>query len=156
MVKGQIIADSGQSVSEFDHLHFEIRDGGLLQKNCIHPLNVLPYADSQLPAVSFTSVNASNPLLPAAEIIELLDQPRLADVLRGTDVRAIVGGHYHSTSHSTFAGIPVSVAAATCYLADPATTDRFISASHRTTSAQLRDDSDVHVVATVVTVSLDT
>lgn len=68
VVKGQIVAYSGQSVSEFDHLHFEIRDGGLFQKNCIHPLNVLPYNDSQLPAVSFTAVNSGNPLLPAADV----------------------------------------------------------------------------------------
>ena len=61
-----------------------------------------------------------SPLVPAAEIIELLDTERLAAVLRGTDVRAILGGHYHFTSHSTFAGIPVSVAAATCYTVDTA------------------------------------
>ena len=69
-----------------------------------------------------------SPLVPAAEIIELLDTERLADVLRGTDVRAILGGHYHFTSHSTFAGIPVSVAAATCYTVDTAPVDRLISA----------------------------
>ena len=65
-----------------------------------------------------------SPLVPAAEIIELLDTERLAAVLRGTDVRAILGGHYHFTSHSTFAGIPVSVAAATCYTVDTAPLDR--------------------------------
>jgi Icc protein len=69
-----------------------------------------------------------SPLVPAAEIIELLDTERLADVLRGSDVRAILGGHYHFTSHSTFAGIPVSVAAATCYTVDTAPLDRLISA----------------------------
>ena len=69
-----------------------------------------------------------SPLVPAAEIIELLETERLAAVLRGTDVRAILGGHYHFTSHSTFAGIPVSVAAATCYTVDTAPVDRLISA----------------------------
>jgi 3',5'-cyclic-AMP phosphodiesterase len=69
-----------------------------------------------------------SPLVPAAEIIELLDTPRLADLLTGSDVRAILGGHYHFTSHSTFAGIPVSVAAATCYTVDTAPLDRLISA----------------------------
>jgi len=69
-----------------------------------------------------------SPLVPAAEIIELLDTERLATVLRGSDVRAILGGHYHFTSHSTFAGIPVSVAAATCYTVDTAPLDRLISA----------------------------
>jgi 3',5'-cyclic AMP phosphodiesterase CpdA len=69
-----------------------------------------------------------SPLVPAAEIIELRDTERLAGVLRGSDVRAILGGHYHFTSHSTFAGIPVSVAAATCYTVDTAPLDRLISA----------------------------
>ena len=69
-----------------------------------------------------------SPLVPAAEIIELLDTDRLAAVLRGSDVRAVLGGHYHFTSHSTFAGIPVSVAAATCYSVDTAPLDRLISA----------------------------
>ena len=67
--------------------------------------------------------------MPAAEIIELLDdQDRLAAVLRGTDVRAILGGHYHFTSHSTFAGIPVSVAVGHLLHRDTAPLDRFISA----------------------------
>jgi 3',5'-cyclic AMP phosphodiesterase CpdA len=68
-----------------------------------------------------------SPLMPAADVIELLDQQPLADVLTGTDVRAILGGHLHFTTHSTFAGIPVSVASATCYTGDPAPLERFIS-----------------------------
>jgi len=51
-------------------------------------------------------------------LIELQGQNRLADVIRGTDVRGILGGHLHYTTHSIFAGIPVSVAAATCYTMD--------------------------------------
>jgi 3',5'-cyclic AMP phosphodiesterase CpdA len=69
-----------------------------------------------------------SPLVPSAEIIELLETDRLAAVLRGSDVRTVLGGHYHFTSHSTFAGIPVSVAAATCYSVDTAPLDRLISA----------------------------
>ncbi len=67
------------------------------------------------------------PMMRPAEIIELDDQDRLAAVVRGTDVRAIIGGHFHFTSWSTFAGIPVSVASATCYTTDPAPLERFIS-----------------------------
>ena len=55
------------------------------------------------------------PMLWAMEMLELHDQQRFADVVRGTDVRAILGGHLHYSTHSTFAGIPVSVASATCY-----------------------------------------
>ncbi|MBB6627333.1 metallophosphoesterase [Nocardioides sp. KIGAM211] len=67
------------------------------------------------------------PMLRAAELIELLDQDRLAAVLAGTDVRGILGGHFHFSSYSTFAGIPVSVASATCYTSDPAPVGRFVS-----------------------------
>jgi 3',5'-cyclic AMP phosphodiesterase CpdA len=69
------------------------------------------------------------PMVPAAQIIELLDQSRLAAVLEGSDVRAILGGHFHFSSHSLFAGIPVSVAAATCYTLDPAPLDRLVSST---------------------------
>ena len=36
----------GNQQGGFDHLHFEIRDSGLLQKNAVHPLLELPYRDS--------------------------------------------------------------------------------------------------------------
>lgn len=67
------------------------------------------------------------PMLPGAEIIELADQDRLAAVLEGTDVRAILAGHLHFSTHSTFAGIPVSVASSSCYTSDPAPVGRFVS-----------------------------
>jgi 3',5'-cyclic-AMP phosphodiesterase len=51
-------------------------------------------------------------------LVELREQNRLAAVLEGTDVRAILGGHLHYSTMSTFAGIPVSVASATCYTQD--------------------------------------
>jgi Icc protein len=67
------------------------------------------------------------PMVPIAAVIELLDQDRLAAVIEGSDVRAIIGGHFHYTSFSTFAGVPVSVASATCYTLDPAPVDRLVS-----------------------------
>ncbi len=67
------------------------------------------------------------PLLEAMGILELGDQPRLAEVLRGTDVRGILAGHLHYSTHSTFAGIPVSVASATCYTLDLSAEDRLLS-----------------------------
>ncbi|WP_426242514.1 metallophosphoesterase [Nocardioides sp. LHG3406-4] len=67
------------------------------------------------------------PMTPAAGIIELLDQDLLATTIAGTDVRGILGGHFHFSSYSTFAGVPVSVASATCYTSDPAPEGRFIS-----------------------------
>ncbi len=60
-------------------------------------------------------------------LIELQGQERLAEVIRGTDVRGILGGHLHYTTHSMFAGIPVSVAAATCYTMDVAAPQNALS-----------------------------
>ncbi|HWL59470.1 MAG TPA: phosphodiesterase [Microbacteriaceae bacterium] len=57
-------------------------------------------------------------ILDLAVSVELRDQSRLARVLRGTDVRAILAGHLHYSSTATFAGIPVSVASASCYTQD--------------------------------------
>ena len=92
------------------------------------------------------------PMVPAAAIIELLDQDRLAAVLEGTDVVSILGGHFHFSSHSTFAGIPVSVAAATCYLEDPAPLGRFTSAldAHQSVNVvHVYADRVVHTVVPV-------
>ncbi|WNB85169.1 phosphodiesterase [Cellulomonas sp. ATA003] len=59
-----------------------------------------------------------------ATVVELRDQAVLAEVLRGTDVRAILAGHLHYSTSATFAGIPVSVASATCYTQDLQTPGR--------------------------------
>ncbi len=89
------------------------------------------------------------PTLEPAAIIELLDQDRLAAVVEGSDVRQILGGHYHYTSHSTFAGIPVSVASASCYTTDPAPVDRLVSGvdGHQAfNTVHIYDDRIVHTV----------
>jgi 3',5'-cyclic AMP phosphodiesterase CpdA len=93
-----------------------------------------------------------SPLVPAAEIIELLDTHRLATVLLGSDVRAILGGHYHFSSHSTVAGMRVSVAAATCYAVDTAPLARLISAvdGHQAFNVvHVYDDRVVHSIVPV-------
>jgi len=56
--------------------------------------------------------------LPLMSVLELREQSRLAGVVRGSDIRGILGGHLHYSTHGLFAGIPVSVAAATCYTMD--------------------------------------
>ncbi|MGC4154306.1 MAG: phosphodiesterase [Propionicimonas sp.] len=53
-----------------------------------------------------------------AQLIELREQSTLEAVLAGSDIRAIIAGHLHYSTWSTFAGIPVSAAAATCYTTD--------------------------------------
>jgi 3',5'-cyclic AMP phosphodiesterase CpdA len=57
-------------------------------------------------------------VLDLAVLVELRDQASLAEVLYGSDVRTILAGHLHYSSTGTFAGIPVSVASATCYTQD--------------------------------------
>ena len=74
------------------------------------------------PAPFGTVLAMHHPPLPAvadlAVTVELYEQHRLAAVLAGTDVRAILAGHLHYSTFGTFAGIPVSVASATCYTQD--------------------------------------
>lgn len=89
------------------------------------------------------------PMLRAAELIELHDQQALADVITGTDVRGILAGHLHLSSWSTFAGVPVSVASASCYTTDPAPVDRFVSgvdANQAFTMVHAYDDRLVHTL----------
>lgn len=57
-------------------------------------------------------------VLDLASAVELRDQKKLAEVIRGTDIKTIIGGHLHYSSNAMFAGIPVSVATSTCYTQD--------------------------------------
>lgn len=62
-------------------------------------------------------------------VIELDDQAALAEVIAGTDVRGVLAGHLHYSTFSTFAGVPVSVCAASCYTIDLiAPADRLLQA----------------------------
>lgn len=75
-----------------------------------------------LPAPRGTILAMHHPPIPCvldlATLVELRDQQALAEVLRGSDVRAILAGHVHFSSTATFAGIPVSVASSSCYTQD--------------------------------------
>lgn len=90
------------------------------------------------------------PMLRAAELIELADQHLLAEVLRGTDVRTILAGHLHYSTYSTFAGIPVSVASASCYTSDPAPVQRFVSGVDGHQSFTMMHVYDDRIVQTIV------
>ena len=74
------------------------------------------------PAPHGTILAMHHPPIPSvldlAVLVELRDQASLAEVLHGSDVRSIIAGHLHYSTSSTFAGIPVSVASATCYTQD--------------------------------------
>jgi 3',5'-cyclic AMP phosphodiesterase CpdA len=92
------------------------------------------------------------PMLRIAEIIELRDQGPLAELVTGSDVRAIIGGHFHFTSYSTFAGVPVSVASATCYTSELSPNQRLLSAvdAHQSfTMVHVYADRVVHSVVPI-------
>jgi Icc protein len=92
------------------------------------------------------------PLLWAMEMLELQGQARLEAVVRGTDVRGILAGHLHYSGHSTFAGVPVSVAAATCYTLALTAKDRLLSgvnADQAMNIVHAYDDRLVHSVVPI-------
>lgn len=74
------------------------------------------------PAPFGTILAMHHPPLPSVQdlsaLVELRDQAPLAQVLAGTDIRAILAGHLHYSTFGTFAGFPVSVASASCYTQD--------------------------------------
>ncbi|MET0781751.1 MAG: phosphodiesterase [Microbacterium sp.] len=91
-------------------------------------------------------------VLPLAGSVELRDQSRLARVLRGTDVRAIIAGHLHYSTFATFAGIPVSVASSTCYAQDltvPVGGTRPQDGAQAFNMVHVYDDTVVHSVVPV-------
>lgn len=83
-------------------------------------------------------------------IIELQERQRLADVLQGTDVRAILAGHLHYSTHGTFAGVPVSVAAATCYTLDAGWAPNEFRGVDGSQSFNLVEVFDEHLVHSVI------
>jgi 3',5'-cyclic AMP phosphodiesterase CpdA len=91
--------------------------------------------------------------IPFFDILELRDQGRFADAIAGTDVRAILAGHLHHSTSGMFAGVPVSVAAATCYtmnLARPADTVNGMDAGQSFHLVHVYDDTITHAVVPVV------
>lgn len=91
--------------------------------------------------------------IPFFDILELRDQGRLADAIAGTDVRAILAGHLHYATSGTFAGVPVSVAAATCYtmdLARPAVEVNGMDAGQSFHLVHVYDTTITHAVVPVV------
>jgi 3',5'-cyclic-AMP phosphodiesterase len=90
------------------------------------------------------------PLFWAMAMLELEGQDALADVVRGTDVIGILGGHLHYTTHSLFAGIPVSVAAATCYTMDLADGAKLLSGVDANQAFNIVSVYEKQVVHTVI------
>ncbi|QGU28975.1 phosphodiesterase [Microbacterium oryzae] len=76
----------------------------------------------ETPAPEGTIIAMHHPPVPCVQdlavTVELRDQRAFGDVVRGTDVRAILAGHLHYSTTAVFEGIPVSVASSTCYTQD--------------------------------------
>lgn len=74
------------------------------------------------PAPEGTVLAMHQPPVPVVQDLaaswELVGQVRLADVVRGSDVRCILGGHFHQTTYGSFAGVEVSAVTATSYTQD--------------------------------------
>lgn len=90
--------------------------------------------------------------LPLFDILELRHQDELADVIRVSDVRGILAGHLHYSSTGTFAGVPVSVASATCYtmnVALPAPDVNGMDAAQAFNLVHVRPDTITHTVVPV-------
>ena len=90
--------------------------------------------------------------LPLFDILELRHQDELADIIRGSDVRGILAGHLHYSSHGTFAGVPVSVASATCYtmnVARPAAEVNGMDAAQSFQLVHVYPDTITHTVVPV-------
>ncbi|MBZ4488569.1 phosphodiesterase [Microbacterium sp. cx-55] len=109
------------------------------------------------PAALGTILALHHPPLPSHvpffDILELREQSRLAAVIAGTDVRAILAGHLHYSTSGTFAGIPVSVASATCYtmdLARPADAVNGMDAGQSFHLVHVYDHTITHAVVPVV------
>ena len=79
-------------------------------------------AELALPAPDGTLLAIHHPPLPSPvglfEHVALLAPERLGEVLAGTDVRMILGGHAHHTGCGTLAGVPVWISPAVSYTAD--------------------------------------
>jgi len=79
-------------------------------------------AQLETPAPDGTILALHHPPVPSvldlSVLVELRDQAALESVVRDSDVRTILAGHLHYSTTASFAGIPVSVASATCYTQD--------------------------------------
>ncbi|HLT61844.1 MAG TPA: phosphodiesterase [Microlunatus sp.] len=108
------------------------------------------------PAPDGTVLALHHPPLPTRVklmgLVELRAAERLAEAIRGSDVRAILAGHLHYSTFGTFAGVPVSVAAASCYTIDPLPGGREfvgVDAAHAFNLVDVFADRVVHAVVPI-------
>lgn len=91
--------------------------------------------------------------IPLFGILELQNQDELAGAIAGSDVRGILAGHLHFSSHGTFAGVPVHVASASCYtmnLARPAPEVNGMDAAQSFGLVHIYPDAITHTTVPIV------
>ncbi|ANJ26748.1 phosphodiesterase [Agromyces aureus] len=86
------------------------------------------------------------------DVLELRGQDGFADVIRGSDVRLILGGHLHYPTNGAFAGVPVAVAGATAYTMDVSAPERELVGIDGGRSFNLVHVFDADVVTSTVPV----
>ena len=97
--------------------------------------------------------------MPLFDILELRHQDELAEIVAGTDVRGILAGHLHYSTSGTFAGVPVNVAAATCYtmnLQRPPARVNGMDAGQSFHLVHVYDDTVTHSVVPIATAETGT
>jgi 3',5'-cyclic AMP phosphodiesterase CpdA len=109
------------------------------------------------PAERGTVLALHHPPLPTTSeylgFLDLRDRERLADVVRDTDVRAILAGHWHMAASGAIAGIPVLVAGAISYALSRGGPDDAFEGIDDGQSYSLVELFGDHVAASVVPLS---
>jgi 3',5'-cyclic AMP phosphodiesterase CpdA len=105
-----------------------------------------PAADGTVLVVHHPPIWSTTPM---SELVALREPERLAEVIRGSDVRMVLSGHTHRVSAGTFAGVPVWVSPSTAVQSDVLAGDSFIGyAGGGFTRIDVLDDGEI--VATFV------
>jgi 3',5'-cyclic AMP phosphodiesterase CpdA len=111
-----------------------------------------PAANGTVLAMHHPPLEAHNPFV---RLIGLDERDRLAAVIAGTDVRTVLAGHLHYSTFGQFAGVPVSVASATCYTVDMGADSAFLlSAVDGAQSINLVHVYESDIVHSIVPVEL--
>jgi Icc protein len=87
---------------------------------------------------------------PVMQLLDFDDVDRLRELVRGTDVRAVLSGHLHVTSFGTLGNVPVFVAGGVSYVDDVGAPRELLMAVDGPQSWNLVEVHADHVVGTVV------
>jgi Icc protein len=131
------------------HHHGDLDDG---QLDRLRAVLDTPAADGTIVVLHHPPIASA---LPVFDRLGLRHPERLADVVRGSDVRLILAGHTHSATAGMLGGIPVWVGPACAYAQDslpPAGRVRAL-AVHSFTRVDIVDDSMITTQVPIVTAS---